>query len=124
MNDAEVGTKGKAAFGAACVVCCAVPMLVVLGVISVGTFIVGGAAVGAAVAVAALAYAVASKRLTTAPATTRRALAIAGGVLALFGLWAAAAETRFAAPLLAVAVAALAGSALLVLVGAPPARRS
>ena len=123
MNDVELGPKGRAAFGAACVVCCAAPMLLVLGVISAGTFLVAGAGVGAAVSVAALAYAVASGRVASAKVIIRRALAVGGTVLALIGLWAAAGETRFAAPLLAVGVAALAGSALLVLVGAPPARR-
>lgn len=125
MNDVELGAKGKAAFGAACVVCCAAPMLVVLGVISVGMFLAAGAGVGAAVAVAALAYAVASRRVASAPVITRRALAVVGGVVAVFGLWAATSdETRFAAPLLATGVAALAGSALLVLVGALPTRRT
>lgn len=45
----------RALFGVACVACCALPMLLVAGVVSLGALLVGGVAVGAVVALSALA---------------------------------------------------------------------
>lgn len=50
MNE-ELTWRGKLGFGGACVVCCAVPMLVLTGVLSAGAALVGGIAAGSVILV-------------------------------------------------------------------------
>lgn len=115
MNDMEdLGPGGKTAFGAACVVCCAVPMLVVLGVLSVGAALTGGVTLGAAAGVAGLTWAVASRRVAVTPPVWRYGAVAAGLALTAVGLSSGAAgETQRA--VLAAGVGLLAAAALLAL---------
>lgn len=72
----ELSTKGKAGFGLACAVCCAVPMLVLAGVVSLGAVALGGLGVGAVVLVGSMVWMLLQRRSHSAgePAE-RRALA-------------------------------------------------
>lgn len=115
MADVEVGARGKAGMGAACVVCCAVPMLVLTGAVSAAAALTGGVAVGAVVLVVATAYLAATDRLGPLPDRTRWAVAAVGAVLAAVGLWALDGGTAMQRSVLAGAVGLLATAALLAL---------
>lgn len=52
--DSELSGWGKLGFGSACLVCCSVPMLVVLGLLSAGAAVAFGASILVAVGVGAM----------------------------------------------------------------------
>jgi hypothetical protein len=123
-EEVELGTRGKVAFGAACALCCALPMVVIAGVLSVGALIVGGVVAGATSAVLALALLVSARRVRTTRTVVRRALFAAGTATAVAGLWGAWTDRTGAAQLLVTAIAALAAAALLALGDARATRPS
>lgn len=73
--------RGKLGFGGACVACCAVPMLVLAGVLSAGAALVGGTAAGSIILVGLMAYLVVSGRAGGVKRQTRLAAAAAGTAL-------------------------------------------
>lgn len=113
MDTSDLTPKGKAGFGAACAVCCALPMLVLAGVLSLGALAVGGALVGSVVLVAATAYGVLSGRIGATPRVARLTGAAATATAAVAGV--ATSSTATARALTAVGVAVLAAAALLAL---------
>lgn len=115
MRDLNLSARGKAAYGALCAACCGLPMLVILGIVSVGVAFTVGAAIAAATAVVATAYLVARRRLIRVPAMARWMLAIGGTTLSGLGLWLAHKSADAAPAVLSVALAALAAAALLAL---------
>ncbi len=122
MRDLDLSARGKAAYGALCAACCGLPMLVILGIVSVGVAFTVGAAVAAATAVVAVAYLVARRRLVRVPAMARWMLTIGGTTLSGLGLWLARQSADAAPAVLSVALAALAAAALLALSAANVAR--
>ncbi|MEP6661631.1 MAG: hypothetical protein ABJD24_17080 [Acidimicrobiales bacterium] len=110
----ELGHRGKAGFAGACVVCCVVPMLVLVGVISLGALVTFGVAVASIVAVVVLALGVGSGRLVGASQRLRRMLFAVGGAAAFGGLLNINHGAR-ATTFIVVGVALLASSALLSL---------
>ena len=117
-KDAALSTGDKAGFAAACVMCCAVPMLVLGGALTVGAVLAGGVVVGAIATIAGLTYLVITRRVGASAPMIRHALFAAGGSAGVAGLWAASAARSEAATLLAGAIAALAAGALLALADA------
>ena len=115
MRDVEVGKAGKAGMGAACVVCCAVPMVVLTGVVSVAAALSAGLAAGAVVLVLATAFLVSTGRLASLPDPVRWVLAAAGGVSAFVGLWSLDDDTTTRRAVLIGAVGLLATAGLLAL---------
>lgn len=113
MDTSDLTPKGKAGFGAACAVCCALPMLVLVGVLSVGALAVGGGLVGSVVLVAATTYGVLSGRIRATPRVARLAGAAVGATAALASL--ATGSTAAARALAAVGIALVAAAALLAL---------
>ena len=112
MQDVELGTKGKVGMAAACVVCCAVPMLVVTGAVSAAVAVGAGVGVGAVVLVVAMTFLASSGRLAQVPDRWRWAVAAAGAVGAAVGLWGLDGDTTTRRAVLAVAVALLATAGL------------
>lgn len=117
MRDLDLSARGKAAYGALCAACCGLPMLVILGIVSVGVAFTVSAAIATATAVVATAYLVARRRLIRVPAMARWMLAIGGMTLSGLGLWLAHESADAAPAVLSVALAALAAAALLALSG-------
>lgn len=115
MQDLDLSARGKAAYGALCAACCGLPMLVVLGIVSVGVAFTVGAAVASAITVLAATYLVSRRRLARVPPVARRVLAIGGAALSGLGLWLAAESVEAAPAVLSIALAALAMAALLAL---------
>lgn len=116
----ELSRRGKAGFAGACVVCCAVPLLVLAGVISLGALAVFGIAAGSIGAVVFVAFGVGSGRLVEASPRVRRVLFAAGGAAAFGGLLNVD-QGRRAAGFIAAGVALLACAALLALPANRPA---
>lgn len=114
-EEGQAGWARRAGMVVACALCCALPMLVLVGAVSVGALVTGGAVVGSLVAVLAVTAAVASKRIQRTPDLLRLALFSVGGSAAFVGLWAAADQRPYAAVVISGGVAALAASALLAL---------
>lgn len=73
-------------FGAACGVCCGLPMLIVAGALSIGTAAFAGVAVGGILAVAATAYLVVRRRTPDLPPVAAMAVFAVGAALSGFGL--------------------------------------
>ena len=117
MNDLDLTGRGKAAYGAACAVCCGLPMLVILGIVSIGVAVTVGVSIASAIAVAGTAYLVAQRRLTHVSTMVRRMLAIGGAGFSGLGLWLAIESADTAPAVLSLAVAALAAAALLAVAG-------
>ena len=115
MQDLDLSARGKAAYGALCAACCGLPMLVVLGIVSVGVAFTVGAAVASAITVVATAYLVSRRQLARVPPVARRVLAIGGTALSGLGLWLAVESAEAAPAVLSLALAALATAALLAL---------
>ncbi len=115
MRDLNLSARGKAAYGGLCVVCCGLPMLVTLGILSIGVAFAVGASIASAVGVVATAYLVARRRLIHVPAGARRMLTIGGTTMSGLGLWLANESADVAPVVLSVAVAALSTAALLAL---------
>lgn len=119
-ND-DLGAGGKVAFGAACALCCALPMLVLAGVLTTGALLLGGIVIGGLAAVVTLTMLVSTRRVRASSNAVRLGLFTVGGAGAFAGLWAAWAGRNGAAALLVVAVAALSAAALLALAATQPA---
>lgn len=101
---------GRAAGGAACATCCAIPMLILTGAVSVATLAAVGFSTAAVVTIAAVAVAVLGGR--TPPVTTRqrRCLAVGGAALGAMAWYQGFEHTLF----IVTAVTLLTLSALLV----------
>ena len=111
---------GKAGSDVACALCCAGPMLVVTGVLSLSAVLAGAATFGALALVLGVAAAV-IRRSASFPAAARRAVAAGGLVASAAGLCGAGSAWRTGA--IVVGVALLAAAALLVLPEAASVRR-
>ena len=111
---------GKAGFGAACAVCCTLPMLVLAGGLSLSTVLAGGATIGALALVVGIAVVVIRRRASL-PAVARRAVAGGGIVASAAGL--ADPGSSWSTAGIAIGVALLAAAALLVLPEAAAVRR-
>ena len=109
----ELSKRGKLGFGSACAVCCAMPMLLLVGVVSTGAMLTFGVAFASAVAVAVMAVGVATGRLVNASPWVRRVLIAVGCAASLGGL--VDVNRASAGSSITVGVAALACSALLSL---------
>lgn len=120
MND-EMTWRGKLGFGGACVACCAVPMLVLTGVLSAGAALVGGIAAGSVILVGLVTYSVVSGRVGGVKRQTRLAAAAAGTMLAAAGLSLLGDSARLGRSLVSGGVAVLAVAALLALRPEAPA---
>ena len=121
-ND-DIGVGGKVAFGAACALCCALPTLVLAGVLTTSALVLGGIVIGGGVAVVVLTILVSTRRVRASSSLVRLSLFTVGGAGAFAGLWGAWTGRNEAASLLVVAVAALSAAALLALAAAQPAPR-
>lgn len=105
----------KAGLGAACAVCCVIPMLVVTGVITGAAFAAGGAVFAALALVVVATVLVARGRANTIAPSVRLWLFAAGGAGAFAGLWGLSASRPGAPLVVALSVATLATAALLAL---------
>jgi hypothetical protein len=119
----ELTWRGKLGFGGACVACCAVPMLVLTGVLSAGAALVGGISAGSIILVGLVAYSVASGRAGGVKRKTRLATAAAGTGLAAAGLSLLGDSDRLGRSLVSGGVAVVAVAALLALRPEAPAGR-
>lgn len=86
MGADALSPKGRAAFGAVCATCCAIPMLLLAGVVSVGAFVAGGVALGAVGVVALSALAILRRWIVSTSPLLRTGIAVVGMVLAGTGL--------------------------------------
>lgn len=118
MRDHDLSSRGKAVFGALCAACCGLPMLVILGFVSVGVVFTAGVAIASAFVVVVVAYRVVRHRAVHVPVMARRMLVAGGAGLSGLGLWLARSASDFAPGVLSVAVAVLATAALLALASA------
>lgn len=98
----------------ACAVFCAIPMLVILGAVSLGAVVLGGATAVSAVVVIWLAVVTARGRLQPPPRVVRMFFAGFGVALAVLGLWVSA-GAQWRSSLVSVGVAMLSAAALLAL---------
>ena len=105
---------GKAGFGVACAVCCGVPMLVVIGVVSLSAALAGSAALGSLALVIGTAFVVIRRRPASIPRMARRSVAAAGAATSAAGL-ALGVSSTWAPMLTSVGVALLAAAALMAL---------
>jgi hypothetical protein len=115
MKDLELTARGKAAFGALCALCCGVPMMVSVGVVSTGIAVTVGASIASAIAVVTMAYLVSRHGAVGVPATTRHLLTSSGAALSALGLWLASTSSGAAATVVSLGLASLATAALLAL---------
>jgi hypothetical protein len=81
-----VSRKTTAGMGLACGICCALPMLLVAGVLSVGTAAFAGIATGAVVAVCSTAYLVMRRRTPKLPGVALLTAFVLGVALSGWGL--------------------------------------
>lgn len=86
MSDHELTGAGRAGFGAACVACCAAPMPVLLGVVSLGSLLAGGVALGSVALVGVAVWALHRQRIPKFGRAVRAAVGAIGVLLALVGL--------------------------------------
>jgi hypothetical protein len=122
MNDLEVGNRGRAGLAAACVVCCAVPLLVAAGAVTAALAVGIGSAAGAVVLVATVTSLVARGGLRSTPAAARWTLATAGIAAGGAGLWLVETDSTAGRALMAGSVALLATAGLLALAAPAPSR--
>lgn len=108
----ELTPRQRRAMGAAMAACCGIPMLVVLGVVSLATAAAVGTTGGAAAAVAVALWAAITARFPPWSRTTRVAIGAAATVLAAVGIVVMAGDAGRGRPLVVVAVAALAVAAI------------
>lgn len=112
MSNDDLTTARKAGFAAACAVCCAAPVLVVAGVVSVATLAVAGASAASITLVVGGAVLFWRHRLPHARRTHRLVLAVTGVATAAAGIVSDGAASRSA---VVAGVAFLAAAALLAL---------
>ena len=77
---------GRAGLGAACVACCAGPMILLAGVVSVGAFVTGGIALGSVGVVGMSALAVHRRWIGSTSPSLRLAIGAIGVLLSGIGL--------------------------------------
>lgn len=94
------------------VACCGIPMLVVLGVVSLGTAAAVGTTGAAVAAVAVALWAAMTARFPPWSRTTRMAIGAAATLVAAVGIVVMAGDAGRGRPLVVVAVAALAVAAI------------
>ena len=113
MRDNEAsGAAGRVAFGAACATCCALPMLVLAGVVSFVTLLAGGIGAASVAAVGWCVWAVHRQRIPPHSRAARVAVEAAGVALAVGGLAAMGRSPDAGRALVSTGVAVLACAAL------------
>lgn len=111
--------RGSAAMGAACGVCCGLPMLILTGVVATGVAVVASIAAGGVLAVAATTYLVVRRRAPGLPPAAAWMILGAGLLVSVVGLGRARTEAdQASAALVATGLALLACLALLRLAAA------
>lgn len=86
MGAQSLSPAGRAGLGAACVACCAGPMLLLAGVVSVGAFVTGGVALGSVGVVGMAALAVHRRWIGSTSPWLRLAIGAIGVLLSGIGL--------------------------------------
>ena len=115
MSDHELTGAGRAGFGAACVVCCGAPMLVLAGVVSLASLLAGGVAVGCVVLIGWAVWALHRQRIPRFGRAVRLAVGAAGLLLALVGIVTIDGDSSIGRSLVSIGVALLACAAVLAL---------
>lgn len=115
MGTEELSPRGKAALGAACVACCAVPMLLLAGVVSVGAFVAGGFALGSVGVVVLSMLAVHRRWIGSTSPLLRGVIGALGVLIAAIGFAVFGDAPGAGRSLLSVGVAALACAGMLAL---------
>lgn len=115
--------RGKLGFGGACAVCCAVPMLVLAGVVSTGAAFAGGAPIGSLLLVGLALLGVVAGRAPRGTGRVRLIVSVIGLGLAATGLLALRDSSAAGRPLVSMGLAVLALAALLALVPDTPRAR-
>jgi hypothetical protein len=129
MASDETSVRAKAGFGAACTVCCALPMFVVTGVVSLAAVTAIGAAVGSIVAVVLVTWAFSVGRLPALGRWRRAIIATVGVIASAVGLTKIDASPDSGRALVVIGVALLTTTAMLALTrvrsdqGRPPPAR-
>lgn len=100
-----------------CAACCALPMLVIAGALSVGAVMLGGLSATSVLAVIWMSVAAARGRLHPPPLPVRLVIAGSGAGVAMVGFMLSG---RWASSFITVSVALLAAAALLALTAARP----
>ena len=114
MSSEKPSIPAKAGFGAACAVCCAFPILVVTGSVSVAALAVVSIAAAAIVTVAIVTWAFSTDRLPALGRGSRTAIALFGVIVAAYGL-AIDISTSSGRSLVTIGVALLTTAAMLAL---------
>lgn len=112
MADDELTGAGKAGFGAACVVCCVAPLLVVAGVVSLASLLTGGIALGSVVLIGLSVWALHRQTIPLLPRAVRAGAGAVGVLLALIGLATIDGSSSVGRSLVTAAVALLACTAI------------
>jgi hypothetical protein len=86
MSDDDLTGAGRAGLGAACVVCCVAPMLVLAGVVSLAALLAGGVALGSVALVGSAVWVLHRQRIPKLGRAARAAVGAVGVLLALVGL--------------------------------------
>ena len=115
MTSDEPSVRARAGFGAACTVCCALPMLVVTGVVSLAAVAAIGAAVGSSVAVVLVTWAFSAERLPALGRWRRAIIATVGVIASAVGLTKIDASPDSGRALVVIGVALLTTTAMLAL---------
>lgn len=115
MTETELTPRGKAGMGAACAVCCAVPMLVIAGVVSLTAVAAVGITGGSVALVAVTTWAFWRRRLPVVPPRARLAMGAAGAAATALGIGIAGSDQDVRRWLVSAGVAVLACTALLAL---------
>ena len=116
----DLSWRGKLGFGGACAVCCAVPMLIVAGVVSTGAAFAGGAAIGSLLLVGLGLLGVVTGRAPRSTGPVRLIVSVVGVGLAATGLLALRGSSAAGRPLVSVGLGVIALAALLALVPDTP----
>ncbi len=120
MSDHELTGAGRAGFGAACVVCCAAPILVLAGVVSLASLFAGGVAAGSVVLIGWTVWALHRQKIPRLGRSARLAVGAVGALLALVGLVTIDGSASIGRSMVSGGVALLACAAVLSLATAPP----
>lgn len=115
MAEPELTTRGKVGMGAACAVCCGVPMLVIVGAVSLSAVAAVGIVGGAVALVAVATWAFWRRRLPPTTLPGRLAMGAVGAGAAGVGIGIAGSAQDVSRWLVLAGVAVLACTALLAL---------
>lgn len=105
----------RAAAAGGCALCCGIPMLVVVGVVSAGAAITSGVLAGSLLLVLATTASILTGRLPRTAERWQLALFAAGGAASFAGIWGAASQRPQSHLVISIGVAVLAVAALLSL---------